>query len=52
MLAYIGANGAVLPKTGAFAPCGAAQANPDTYNSLISGSDTRRLGSCQGLARQ
>jgi hypothetical protein len=36
MLAYIGANGAILPNTGAFAPA-AAQANPDTYNSLIPG---------------
>jgi FtsP/CotA-like multicopper oxidase with cupredoxin domain len=38
MLAYISINGATLPTTGAFASTATgAQANPDTYNSLISG---------------
>ena len=35
MLAYIGVNGASLPTAGIFAS--APQANPDTYNSVISG---------------
>lgn len=34
MLAYISVNGAVLPGAGAL---GAAQANPDTYNSVVPG---------------
>jgi hypothetical protein len=38
MLAYISVNGAVLPSTGAFASAATtAVANPDTYNSVITG---------------
>jgi hypothetical protein len=38
MLAYIGINGAALPSTGVFATAATtAQANPDTYNSVIAG---------------
>jgi len=37
MLAYISVNGAALPTTGVFSTGATAVANPDTYNSVITG---------------